>query len=138
MRIGGTVTKDGKHWLVELPLLDAMTQGTTRKNAYAMATDLVETLVDQSGFQVTVHPGKHGEFELSCSDPGALLGLVLKRQREASGLSLADVAKRLGAKSRNAYARYEQGQSVPTIDKLNELLRVVSGGRGLVLKQSAP
>jgi len=137
MRINGIVVKDGKHWLVELPLLDAMTQGTTRKNAYAMAVDLVETLVDRTGFKASIHPGKHGEFELSCSDSGALLGLVLKRQREASGLSLAEVAKRLGVKSRNAYARYEQGQSVPTVDKLNELLRVVSGGRDLVLKQSA-
>ena len=137
MRISGTVTKEGKYWLLELPLLDAMTQGTTRKNAYAMAADLVETLVDRSDFKATIHPGKHGEFELSCSDPGALLGLVLKRQREASGLSLAEVAKRLGVKSRNAYARYEQGRSVPTVDKLNELLRVGSDGRGLVLKQSA-
>ncbi|MCP5065957.1 MAG: helix-turn-helix domain-containing protein [bacterium] len=137
MRISGTVTKDGKYWIVELPLLDAMTQETTRKGAYAMATDLVETLIDQPNFRVSIHPGKHNEFELSCSDPKMLLGLVLKRQREASGLSLAEVAKRLGVRSRNAYARYEQGQSVPTVDKLNELLRVVSGGRGLVLKQSA-
>lgn len=137
MRISGIVTKEGKHWLVELPLLDAMTQGTTRKDAYAMAVDLVESLVAQPGFTATAYAGKHGEFELGASDPGALLGLVLKRQREASGLSLAEAAKRLGAKSRNAYARYEQGRSVPTVDKLNELLRVVSGGRGLVLKQSA-
>jgi len=102
-----------------------------------MAADLVASLVDQRGFRVTIHPGKHGEFELSCSDPQRLIGLVLKRQREASGLSLADVAELLGAKSRNAYARYEQGQSVPSVEKLNELLQIVSGGRGLVLKQSA-
>ena len=86
MRISGTVAKQGKHWLVELPMLDAMTQGVTRTNAYAMAKDLVETLVARTGFKATIHPGKHGEFELSCSDPGALLGLILKRQRETSGL----------------------------------------------------
>ena len=137
MRISGTIAKDGKFWLVHFPILDAMTQGKTKKEALKMAADIVETLVDQPGFKASVHPGKADSFELSVSDTGALIGLILKRQREASGLSLAQVAERLGAKSRNSYARYEQGKSVPNIEKLNQLLRIVSGGRDLVLKQSA-
>jgi transcriptional regulator with XRE-family HTH domain len=51
-------------------------------------------------------------------------------------LSLAEVAHRLRAKSRNTYARYEPGVSVPTIDRLNELLRVVTSGREVVLRLS--
>jgi transcriptional regulator with XRE-family HTH domain len=43
--------------------------------------------------------------------------------------------ERLGVKSRNAYARYEQGVSVPTVEKLDELLRAVAPGRDLVLQQ---
>jgi len=42
----------------------------------------------------------------------------------------------LGAKSRNAYARYEQGRSVPTVEKLDKLLQAVSGGRDFVLLPS--
>jgi transcriptional regulator with XRE-family HTH domain len=61
---------------------------------------------------------------------------LLRRQREKSGLSLAEAAERLGAKSRNAYARYERGTSVPTVEKLTELLEAVAPGQDFVLQQS--
>lgn len=41
MEIEGKIWKDGKFWLVEIPALDAMTQGRTRKEALNMAKDLV-------------------------------------------------------------------------------------------------
>jgi predicted RNase H-like HicB family nuclease len=58
MRYQGRVYKDGTFWLAEIPVLDLMTQGKTRKEAYAMAVDMVETMVDRPGFQVTLYPGK--------------------------------------------------------------------------------
>jgi transcriptional regulator with XRE-family HTH domain len=137
MRLHGRVYKDGKFWLAEVPMLDAMTQGRTRKEALAMAADLLETLANRPGFSVQVHPGKHEEFEVSATDIRGLLSLLLRRQRERSGLSLAEAAARLGAKSRNAYARYERGTSVPTLDKLTELLQAVAPGQDFVLQQSA-
>jgi hypothetical protein len=136
MRLHGRVYKDGKFWLAEVPMLDAMTQGRTRKEALAMVADLLETLVNRPDFAVQVHPGKHEEFEVSAADTRVLLSLVLRRQRERSGLSLAEAATRLGAKSRNAYARYERGTSVPTLDKLTELLQAVAPGQDFVLQQS--
>lgn len=57
MRLYGKVYKDGRHWLVEVPILDAMTQGRTRREALVMVKDLVETLADRPGFSVTVHRG---------------------------------------------------------------------------------
>jgi hypothetical protein len=136
MRLHGRVYKDGKFWLAEVPLLDAMTQGRTRKAALAMVADLLETLANRPGFSVQVHPGTHEAFEVSAADTRGLLSLVLRRQRERSGLSLAAAAARLGAKSRNAYARYERGTSVPTVDKLTELLQAVAPGQDFVLQQS--
>ena len=53
-----------------------------------------------------------------------------------SGLSLAQVAERLGMKSRNTYARYEQGRSVPSVEKLNELLNAVCPQRDIVIDES--
>ncbi len=76
-------------------------------------------------------------FEVSAADARSMISLLLQRQRQRSDLSLAQVAERLGVKSRNAYARYEQGVSVPTVEKLDELLRAVAPGRHLVLQQSA-
>jgi predicted RNase H-like HicB family nuclease len=136
MRLHGRVYKDGKFWLAEVPLLDAMTQGRTRKDALAMVADLLETLENRPDFTVHIHPGKHEAFEVSAADTRGLMSLVLRRQRERSGLSLAEAAVRLGAKSRNAYARYERGASVPTLDKLTELLQAVAPGQDFVLQQS--
>ena len=136
MRFQGRVFKDGKFWLAEIPILDAMTQGFTRKEALAMVEDLVETLSNRPGFSVEVHPGPRNEFEVSSTDTRTLISLLLRRQRERSGLSLSEVAQRLGAKSRNTYARYERGTSAPTLEKLNDLLQAVSPDRDLVLQQS--
>jgi DNA-binding XRE family transcriptional regulator len=137
MRFYGKVYKDGKLWLAELPLLDAMTQGHTRKEAYAMVEDLLESLVNRPGFKVSVHQGKHGDFEVSANDPRLLISLFLRRQRERSGLSLSEAAERLGAKSRNAYARYERGTSMPSLEKLVELYQAVAPGKDIVLHDSA-
>ena len=62
MRLYGRVYKDGKFWLAEVPLLDAMTQGRTRQEAPAMVADLLETLANRPGFSVQVHPGQLGSF----------------------------------------------------------------------------
>ncbi len=136
MRFQGNVYKDGKYWLAEIPILYTMTQGYTRKEALAMVEDLLETLANRPGFTVEVYLDKQGHFEVSSTDTRAMTSLLLRRQRERSGLSLAEVAKRLGAKSRNTYARYERGTSAPTLEKLSELLQAVSPDRDLVLHQS--
>ncbi len=136
MRFTGTLEKDGRYWLAEIPILGVMTQGKTRKEAYAMVVDLVESLVNKKAFSATVHPAKAGRFEISGSDTALMIALLLRRQRETSGLSLAEVAECLGVKSKNAYARYERGTTVPTMAKLNELLNAVSLGRDFVLEQS--
>jgi transcriptional regulator with XRE-family HTH domain len=54
-----------------------------------------------------------------------MIALMLKRQREAHRLTLLEVARHLGQKSPNAYARYEQRKSLPTMDKLNRLLKAI-------------
>ena len=137
MRFHGSVYRDGRFWLAEIPILDTMTQAHTRNEALAMVEDLLVTLANRPGFTVDVHAGKNDQFEISSPDTRTMTSLLLRRQRERSGLSLAEVADRLGAKSRNTYARYERGTSAPTLEKLNELLNAVSPDRDLVLQQSS-
>jgi predicted RNase H-like HicB family nuclease len=137
MRFHGALRRDGGFWVAEVPVCDALTQGRSRKEALAMIADWFVTMVDRKGFSVEVQPIGRDAFEVGASDGRRMIGLLLQRQRQRSGLSLAQVAERLGAKSRNAYARYEQGVSVPTVEKLDELLRAVAPGRDLVLQQSA-
>jgi DNA-binding XRE family transcriptional regulator len=137
MRFSGKVYRDGTHWLAEVPIFEAMTQGRSRKEALAMIEDWFCSMVDRTGFSVQAHLVGNGQVEIVASDLEPMIGLLLQRQRHQSGLSLAEVAKRLGAKSRNAYARYERGDSLPTVTKLDELLHAISPDRDLVLIQSS-
>ena len=136
MRFEGKLTRDGRFWLAEIPLLEAMTQGRTRKEALAMISDWLETMIDRSGFAASIHPRGNREFEVSGNDAGAMTALLLRRRREASGASLREMASRLGESSRNAYARYERGDAVPTLAKLDALLKAASPGGDFVIRES--
>jgi hypothetical protein len=137
MRFSGRVWKEGRWWLVEVPALEIMTQGSTRREALEMIADAIEGHVDRPGFEVRVFAGAGGEIEVGSDDVAVLTALYLRRRRQASGLTLVEVARRMGARSHNAYARYEQGKAVPTIEKLAELLAVVDGRRDIVIGRSA-
>jgi predicted RNase H-like HicB family nuclease len=136
MRFEGNLLRDGRFWLAEIPLLDAATQGRTRAEALTMIGDWLETMVNRPHFKAEVHSRGKCEFEVSGSDAAAMTALLLRRRRQASGASLRDVATRLGASSRNAYARYERGDSVPTMDKLDALLKATSPGGDFVIRES--
>ena len=136
MRFEGRVFRVGRHWAVEVPILDVVSQGRTKKEALDMIADAVESLVNRPGFTLEVFPGTGEHFEVSSEDQPTLTAFLLRRARQRAGLSLAQVAERLGATSINAYARYEQGRSVPTIQKLSELFAAVMPHRDLVLVES--
>ena len=137
MRFEGRIKKDGRFWLVEIPAFDALTQGRTKKESLAMAKDLIETMADARGFQVTVYPTGRETFELGANHLGILMALLLRRQRERQGLTLAEAAERLGQRSRNAYARYEQGKAMPTLEKLEQLLKAIAPGQRIVWRIAA-
>ena len=136
MRFSGKIYKNGKFWLAEIPILDVMTQGYSRKEAFEMVGDLIETMADKEGFHVSVYSNRQEYFEIGSEDTRTLVSILLQRKRELSGLSLAQVAKKIGTSSRNAFARYERGKSIPSVEKLNELLHAVSPEQDIVLKES--
>ena len=86
MRLEGKIWKHGRHWLVEVPVLDVMTQGRTRADALRMIADLVETMADEEGVSVNVHPRANGLIAIESSN-AALVAVVLRRQREKHGVS---------------------------------------------------
>jgi len=133
MRFEGKLTRDGRYWLAEVPLFDAMSQGRTRKEALEMIADWFETLIDRGDFTAEVH-STGNRFEIGGSDTAAMIALLLRRRRQATGASLSEIASRLGVASRNAYARYERGNAVPTVEKLDDLLRATAPGGELVLR----
>ena len=101
-----------------------------------MIGDWLETMVDRKDFHATVYLRGSADFEIAGSDAAAMTALLLRRRREASGTSLRDLATRLGSSSRNAYARYERGDAVPTVEKLDALLKATSPGADFVIRES--
>ena len=134
MRVEGRIRRDGKWWAVEVPLLNLFTQGRTKKEAFEMVVDAARLLADDESLEIDLFSMGGESFELGSDDKAAFYGLLLRRQRQAHGLSLRDVAERMGMKSRNAYARYEQGRAVPTIQKFAELLKAVNPKVELVVR----
>lgn len=136
MRFSGKIYKDGKFWLAEIPILDLMTQGRTKKEAYEMIADMLESLLNKKDFKVVVYKKSKESFEVGSLEPKHMISLLLQRKREISGLSLSQVANLMGVSSRNSYARYEQGRSVPTVEKLHELLHAVCPNSDIVIEES--
>jgi len=141
MEIEGKIWKDGRFWIVEIPALDTMTQGRTRKEALAMAKDLVFEMTRSyfeseigKDFLITVVDDKYGKIVVTASDTRLLLALSLKRQREKSGSTIREASKRLGSKSPNAYAQYERGRTSISIDKYEALLMAANPSETLRLR----
>jgi DNA-binding XRE family transcriptional regulator len=130
MILEGHIAKSGRFWAAEVASVGLFTQGHTRKQAEAMAADALETL---AGKPLGASAWSDGDkLYVEAQDTAGLVAFVLRSRRASSHLTLAEVAKRIGVKSPNAYARYEQGRSVPTVPMLDKLLRAVDG-RGLVI-----
>lgn len=126
MKIEGKLVRSGKWWAVEIPLLKIYTQGKSRKDAYFMAKDAIESIIDEKGFTVSVTEGAADTFMVGSSNDTLLMALALKQQRSSLHLSVRDVAKNLGSNSPAAYSRYEQGKVKPSLDKFSKLLKAIN------------
>ncbi|MCP5468314.1 MAG: helix-turn-helix transcriptional regulator [Deltaproteobacteria bacterium] len=125
MLLVGKIWKEKKHYLIEIEELDLLTQGRTKKEAYEMIKDAVESLVNKKDFSVELYRDKKDVFYIEANNPGLLMALILKRQREKYCLSIRDLQKRLKFKSPNAYAQYESGKHLPTLGKFQQFLEAM-------------
>jgi DNA-binding XRE family transcriptional regulator len=111
-------------WLGEIPLLDLVTQAETKEEVPEMVKDAIEGLVNNEHFSVKVVLSEDQLF-IESNDPKRLVSLMLKRQRNKMGLTQEQVAKNLNCASANDYAQYEQAKHMPSIEKLEEILRAI-------------
>ena len=133
MEFEGKVWKDGKFWLVEVPCLDIMTQGKTRKEALVMIKDAIVTLIACNfkesmikKFDITVNDYKGKAIGITATNNKILLAFSLKRQRGKSGSTIRDASKRLGSTSPNAYGAYENGKTNISLDQYERLLNAIN------------
>lgn len=131
MELEGKIWKSGKFWLVEVPSIDVMTQGTSRKNALHMIVDAVEGLIscyfpEEMDFKVIIHDYKNSVISISSSNNSVMLAFSLRRLRQASKSTVREVSERLGSNSPNAYAKYEKGKTRVSLDQYEKLLHAVN------------
>jgi hypothetical protein len=134
MVVEGKIWKEGRFWLVEFSDFDLTTQGKSKEEALEMATSLFVEASDTGKVSAEVLKTRGDTVSVRVLPAGPVIALLLRRRRESAGLTLKEVAARLGSSSINSYAAYEQGTRVPGPEKLDELLKAVSPDQDLILR----
>ena len=136
MKIEGKLEKKAgeKIWGVDIPQIGIFTQGRTKKEACKMAKEAIELVVNLEEFKVTIEPAQNNNFFIIPNNIGPILAMILRQKRIDNGLSIRNVASRLGQSSPNSYGRYENGKSIPTIEKFDELLTAIDPGLSSILR----
>lgn len=133
MVITGVIRKEKGGWYAGCDAIGVFTQGTSRKHATDRLVEAIEMKAGRKGWHASIAE-LDGDAVLIDSDrPEVLAAEVLKHQRFMSGLSLADVQKRMGVKSRNEFAAYEKGERDPSIAKFRALLAAVAPDMALAV-----
>lgn len=135
VKFEGKVSKGKKYWPIWVPAICVYTQGRSKKDAYFMIKDAVELTVNRPGFEVVVVPLPKNRFILRAKNSAHdkyLVAMLLRYQRANYGLSIGEVAKRLGI-TKHAYAQYEQARAMPSITKVEEFIHAMSEHAHVVL-----
>jgi transcriptional regulator with XRE-family HTH domain len=129
LTITGEILREGAYYSAMLEQLGAYAQGKTRAAArQALVTTILAHASDvglADGFSVEVTDDGEGTLYVTSPDTPRLIALLLRRQRDLRGMSLAAAAAAVGTKSRNGIAQYEQGRIDLSVSKLSELLGAV-------------
>lgn len=138
LTIKGTISNkraNEKYLSVEIPELDVYTQGEDVDDCVEMAIDAIKNLFEDD-FDIqflSFDENDKNTFYLKSNDPGPLYSRILQTLRINSGLSIREVSNLLGDSSHNNYAQYEQGKSIPSITKFNDIVEAITGGQRTVV-----
>jgi predicted DNA-binding transcriptional regulator AlpA len=133
MKFAGRVLpkKQGeKYYSVTIQDLGIYTQGKDHEDAINMAKDALEELL---GIDIEVSLFGKNDFAVTSSDLKPLIGRFLETLREESGLTIRQVTEKLGKKSPNFYAQYEQGKSLPSMEMISDFIKVISPDKEAVI-----
>lgn len=125
MQILGNIWKDGKFWVIECPTLDVSTQAESKQSAFKMMVDLVQTMVNDRKYGVSIKTAGKGGFSMTFKNPTPIIAAIIARSRSSSKATLAEIAKAIGSKSPNSIYQYETGKHDPGMEKLNQLLNAM-------------
>lgn len=125
MILEGKVWKDGTLWPIECPAIGAFTQGRSKKDAFAMMTDWIWTMLDDDSVQVEFDDLKDGSFKMTVGDPQKVYALMIHHARNSQRVTLKELADRLQLKSRGNAKHYETGKHALSVTKFHEVMRAL-------------
>ncbi|HEY8279369.1 MAG TPA: helix-turn-helix transcriptional regulator [Bdellovibrionota bacterium] len=137
MRIEGKVWKDGKFWVAALPVLEFSTQALKASEVEMMMVDAVRTAMDDSRLQVKFLKASQDVWVLEFEEAKDFVVFFLKQLRLQQGLSIEEVARRLGFRSRASYFQYEVGRREPSIGQFESIVKAMSQDAWKALKVAA-
>ncbi len=126
MKLQGKYYKDGHFWISEIPFISLMDQGKSKSESLRMIKSSVEELMSEVSLKCEIEDLGDGEFVLASEDVKLLTCFVLRRLREAHGLSIRAVGAKLGLKSHTEYARHESGQTAMTMETFNRYIEALT------------
>ena len=126
MRLVGNYYKEGNFWLCDLPFIQLMDQGRTKKECLSMMKDAIEILINDKDFKCEVIDIGDGKFAIVTSQVKTLAAFVVRRLREAQGFTIREAGALLGMKSHTEYARHESGKVAMNMETFNRYVEVLS------------
>lgn len=126
MKLTGKYYKSSNFWLAEVPFIQLMDQGKTKKEVLTMLKLGVEELVGVEGFTCETNDLGEGEFTLSSNNVKLMAAFILRRLREAQGLTIREAATLMNMKSHTEYARHESGKVAMTLETFNRYVEKIA------------
>lgn len=133
MLINGKIRKEDSFWIVEIPELNLLTESKNRQESLELILWLIEEKYSFKKNNFHIEHLKEGSFQLSSKDLDVMQSLILKGLRNKEGLTIQEVADRLGFKGRSSYFKYESGKRSMSFDQFNRIVSVITGNQ-LVFK----
>jgi predicted RNase H-like HicB family nuclease len=134
MRLLGKLTKYKKSWLAEIPALNQMSSGKTKKAALSMLKEALELLIEEyklSPCKFSITLKKDNIIFLDTDNSASILGLALRRMRQ--NRTQKEMCQILQYKSIYAYQQYESGKREPTLSMATKLLKATNSSAEIVL-----
>lgn len=122
MRLEGRLTKEGNWWLVECDALQMATQAKTKNEALEMAKDWVWAMIGDYKISIGVELTGKDTFALAFEDPKPIIGLMIEQLRSSSNMTMDELAKALGLKSRSNIKTMTSGKHDVRFGNLNRAL----------------
>ncbi|NRA66701.1 MAG: hypothetical protein HRU19_19595 [Pseudobacteriovorax sp.] len=109
MLINGLVFEDAGVWLADIPAVDLMVQGSSFDDAFEQIQAVFAEELAHVDCDFIWTNEAAGVFSIKLKKPGQILHEIIKRQRQASEISIAAAARRMKKMTTEQWTQIESG-----------------------------